>query len=132
MKSYQKKYDADRKEARKEYDRNKDVRKILFRDSRKRAKKYHLPHQITIDDIVIPKMCPIFGIELFRGKGRSCDNSPSLDQIVPRTGYTKNNIEIISHKANRLKNTATLDELILMGEWAKKKKTQLESSLPNS
>lgn len=29
------------------------------------------------------------------------------------------NIQVISHKANILKNNATLSELILLGEWAK-------------
>lgn len=41
----------------------------------------------------------------------------SIDRIFPHLGYVKNNIQVISHKANRMKNSATLDELELFARW---------------
>ena len=36
---------------------------------------------------------------------------PTLDRIDSNKGYIKENIQVISFKANRLKNNATIDEL---------------------
>ena len=39
------------------------------------------------------------------------DNSPSIDRIIPELGYTKGNIQIISHRANNtIKNNGTIEE----------------------
>lgn len=37
--------------------------------------------------------------------------TPSLDRIVPERGYVRGNVEVISWEANRLKNSATLEQL---------------------
>jgi hypothetical protein len=39
------------------------------------------------------------------------NNVPTLDRIDSTKGYIKENIQVISFKANRLKNNATVDEL---------------------
>ena len=52
--------------------------------------------------------CPILGIE-FNANDRNAQ--ASVDRIIPELGYTKGNCRIISMKANRLKNNATIDEL---------------------
>lgn len=39
------------------------------------------------------------------------DNIPSVDRIIPSNGYVNGNIIIVSNRANRIKNDATLDEL---------------------
>ena len=56
---------------------------------------------------MIPKICPVFGVEIgFYDK--QC--VPTLDRIDSDKGYIKDNIQVISFKANRLKNNGTLEE----------------------
>lgn len=91
---------------------------VLFQNAKRRAEADDLPFTIQELDIVIPSKCPVFGIELSIGKYHIHDASPTLDKINPELGYVPNNIIVMSRKANRLKNNASLDELILLGEWA--------------
>lgn len=68
-----------------------------------------LPFDITPEDIVVPERCPVLDIPLLLVGSR--DNRPSLDRIIPASGYTKQNIAVISFRANRVKSDATADEL---------------------
>jgi hypothetical protein len=43
---------------------------------------------------------------------RNSDNSPSLDRIDSKKGYIKNNIKMISNKANIMKLNGTANEHI--------------------
>lgn len=76
-----------------------------------KAKKKGIPFDLCHDDILIPDTCPIFGIPLRISDGHSSHYSPSVDRIVPENGYVKGNIQIISNKANTIKNDASLEEL---------------------
>jgi len=80
--------------------------KLLFTHAKYRAKKYNLPFEIKIEDIFIPKYCPLLGIKLEcnAGTGSIKNNSPTLDKIIPEMGYIKGNIWVISWKANRIKS----------------------------
>lgn len=82
----------------------------LYQDAKKRAKKLNLPFTIKQDDIFIPTHCPVLGIPLFAGDGYLCDNSPSLDKVIPALGYTPENTCVISMKANRIKNSGTAED----------------------
>lgn len=82
------------------------------------SKKRELPFNLEESDIVIPDVCPVLGIPIYFGSGNGPKhNSPSLDRLVPSKGYVKGNVNIISQKANRIKNDATLDELRKVYEW---------------
>ena len=75
---------------------------------------------------IYPKnnLCPILGIEMEFGGGiASRKDSPSLDRINPEKGYVKGNVHWICYRANEIKSNLTIDELILLGQWAKKNKT---------
>jgi hypothetical protein len=74
---------------------------------------------ITVDDIVIPDVCPILGIKLNMNSGKSgaYRNSPSLDRIDNSKGYTKDNIQVISQLANAMKCHATNAELHEFAKW---------------
>jgi hypothetical protein len=85
----------------------------LLTEAKYRAGKRGLAFDITQDDVVVPEFCPVLGLEM-----RSCpngggpgDTSPTLDRIDSTKGYVKGNVWVISGRANRIKNNATLDEL---------------------
>ena len=84
----------------------------MLAQSRATAKRKGLPHTITIDDIVVPQFCPVFGLKLERGNGKPHDNSPSIDKIIPELGYIPGNVIVVSWRANNLKKDASVTELI--------------------
>ena len=88
-----------------------DNRHSLLYAAKKRAKKEGLTFDLTAEDIIIPEVCPVLGIELHKGTRKNRDNSPSVDRFLPVLGYTKNNIRVISWRANDLKKNATVEEL---------------------
>jgi len=96
---------------------NLDPRRKLLYPARKRAKQKGLECSIGIEDIRIPRSCPILGIELKpnmgagAGGGVEYDPAPTLDRIDNSKGYTKDNICVISKKANMLKGEMTIDEV---------------------
>ena len=94
---------------------------LIWMETKKRAFKKNIPFDIDVSDIIIPKVCPILGIELSFGIGKVHDESPSLDRIVPEKGYVKGNCFIISSKANRMKQENTLETLQLIINYIKER-----------
>jgi hypothetical protein len=84
--------------------------KMLYA-AKARATKCSLPFNLTLDDIQVPDICPVLGISLAKNSNHCQPNSPSLDKITPELGYVKGNVRVISHKANTIKNNATVEEL---------------------
>ncbi len=76
-----------------------------------RAKLKGLAFDLAPECIIIPAVCPVLGIPLTIGKGSASDNSPELDRIDNRKGYVQGNVLVVSRRANRIKNDATVDEL---------------------
>jgi hypothetical protein len=96
---------------------------MLINASKQRAKLNGREHNISVEDIkaVYPSdgCCPIFGLKLeFNGAGFR-DNSPSIDRIDSTRGYTSDNIQIISWKANRIKGASSLQDLEMMVAYLK-------------
>ena len=89
------------------YDRLYPEKKMV-RDAKRRALKSGLAFNITHEDVVIPEVCPLLGLPLKRGDRDAC---PTLDRINSSRGYTRGNIWVLSMKANRIKNNATVEEL---------------------
>ena len=85
----------------------------IFNAARTRARVHGIEFDLTKEDIIIPEVCPYLDVPITRiqGQGRQ-DYNPSLDRIDPTKGYIKSNIEVISDKANRMKNNATTAELL--------------------
>jgi hypothetical protein len=86
--------------------------KAMWWRAKKRSEKSGIDFNIQISDIKIPLVCPVFGLkfEVSNGKG-PCDKSPSLDRIDNKKGYIKGNIQVISFKANRMKNDCDIDDV---------------------
>lgn len=90
----------------------------MWISARYRANAKGIPFTITVEDIVIPECCPVLGMRLVLRTGRGSNNdSPSLDRINPRKGYVPGNVSVISYRANRIKNDASLEELRRITAW---------------
>lgn len=75
------------------------------------AKKRNILFTLTEEDLrsKFVSRCPIYDKELIFFS--NSDWSPSVDRIDSNKGYTKDNIIIVSSKANRQKNTCTVEEM---------------------
>jgi hypothetical protein len=87
---------------------------LILNGIKYRCKKDNIPFDITIEDLMpFPTHCKYLGWELttIHGEGR-VDTNMSIDKINPELGYVKGNVQIISDMANRMKNSATKEQLI--------------------
>jgi hypothetical protein len=91
-----------------------DVERWIVRS--KGNKKAKQRQGLSINDYksLITTHCPLLGLELSYTSyttNRTPDNYATLDKINPNKGYTLGNVQIVSFRANTLKNSATLEEL---------------------
>ena len=89
----------------------------MLNNSKQRAKVSGLEHTLTIDDIVIPDFCPVLGIKLETGDRKNHFNAPSIDRIDNTKGYIKENVVVVSTRANLLKKDATINELVMLAKF---------------
>lgn len=82
----------------------------LVTSAKTRASAKGLPFDLTAEDLTLPEVCPVLNISL-SWSNVITNETPSIDRVVPELGYVKGNCNIISMKANRLKNNATKEEL---------------------
>lgn len=118
-KAYQQKIPSEKRAewSARSYQKKKETDPALFmwKQAKHRAKwdYNNMEFNIEVSDIVIPEVCPYFGtpfIPLDRNWGYS------LDRIDSSKGYIKGNIQVISSRANTMKNNATKEELIKFAE----------------
>ena len=86
-----------------------DPEYYLWKQSKHRALESGLEFSIAVNDIIIPKCCPYFGKPL---EVRNKEWAPSLDRIHNDQGYIPGNVRVISYKANKMKNNASVSELL--------------------
>lgn len=92
---------------------DKDPINYMLIRAKTSAKKKGLKFTITRKDIVLPEYCPVLDIKIgfYKGK-KNRDSTMSLDRIDNSKGYVPGNVEVISFRANRLKNDATRNEIV--------------------
>ena len=99
----------------------------LISGFRNRAKKQNVSFNLTVGDMKgliknAADVCPALGVKMEIAKLFANDNnySPSFDRIDPKKRYTKNNIVIVSTRANRIKSDATVDEIRKVADFYEK------------
>jgi len=89
----------------------------MLSNSKIRAKIKGIAHNITASDLeeIWPKnnRCPVLDtpFEIGYKDGKSKNLAPSLDRIVPKKGYIKGNLIIVSDIVNRMKQDSTLEDM---------------------
>jgi len=95
-----------------------------------RAKENNIPYNLDIEYFIdkdtkpakkktgYPDYCPILGIKIDSKLG--INHRPSFDRVIPKYGYIKGNVEIISYKANRLKSNMHLIDFKKFVEYLEK------------
>ena len=97
--------------------------KYLINGAKHRAKKKGIPFDLTENDLKIPEICLVFKKPFIYGCGRQ-DFSPSIDRIDNTKGYLKDNVIVVSMKANQIKNNATIEELQIVANFYKQFKKE--------
>ena len=106
-----------KEKSKKDWQKNKNnIKKNMIQRSYSRAKAKGIIFEITESDIFLPSRCPVFNHEFILGDK---DWTYSLDRINPELGYVRGNIIVVSNKANMIKNNATADEILLVGNFYK-------------
>lgn len=88
--------------------RSSNDKRRLFNLIKNRSKNKYIDFNLTIDDIIIPEVCPYLNTNFIYGDS---NKGMSVDRIDNTKGYIKGNIEVISIQANRMKNIASIEEL---------------------
>ena len=70
---------------------------------------------LTIDDLMLPELCPVLGIPLSFMKGKIHAATPSIDRFDSSKGYILGNITTMSFIANTLKNNIYDNNRLISG-----------------
>lgn len=95
----------------------RNIKQNMVSRAKKRALLKGLQFDISKEDLEVPDICPILKIPLIIGTKGNYENTPSIDRIDNTRGYTKDNIQIITKKANSMKNSGTPEELLKLADW---------------
>jgi hypothetical protein len=84
------------------------LEKRMFNRTKARATRLGKEFNLSLEDIVLPDVCPVFNKPFIYGDQ---DWTYSIDRINNNLGYVRGNIMIISNKANRIKGDSSLEDL---------------------
>jgi hypothetical protein len=94
-----------------------DQQREKYRLKKANATRAGVEFNINFGDIVWNTHCPMLGIELdYFASGRK-ENMPTFDRIDSLKGYVHGNVQIISMRANRIKNDSTVEELCKIADY---------------
>lgn len=113
---YSKNYKAENSEECKARDRkywgDLDPAVRLFRQAGNRARRKNIPFNLELKDIIVPEKCPLLECNFVSGRKYAYPYTQSIDRIDNSKGYIKGNVQVLSFKANSMKNSSTQEELI--------------------
>lgn len=98
--------------------------KTIYKNLKGSAKRRGVDFQLELIDLYelsFPVTCPVLGIPLKFNRGAAEFNSYSVDRIDSTKGYTIDNIEVISLRANKLKSDASLTEIHAISDYYKQR-----------
>jgi hypothetical protein len=115
-------WQANHRKALRESNPKKQKAGVLTRTAKYRAKWANVPFDLTPSDVyaLMLDVCPALGIPLNYASDKNSDNSPSLDRFKAALGYVKGNVFVISNLANRIKTSATPEQVQAVADWMKK------------
>lgn len=95
---------------------------FLHKSTRARSRAQYLKVPFNLDQQYLESIwtgvCPVFGIEIFiNERNRVDEQAAELDRFIPEKGYVKGNVTFLSRRANRLKNSATVQEIEQLFKW---------------
>ena len=92
----------------------------LVSAARKRAKTRNLPFDLTREWAIeqLKAGCPVFRFQ-FEFEQRYGSKTATIDKFNPALGYVMSNCYVISMLANRIKTSATSDQVSRVAEWMK-------------
>lgn len=101
---------------------------------RERAQRRGYESDLELSDLpILTELCPVFHVPYSKGTLKNKDYSPSIDRKNPNLPYLKkyrDNLVFISHRANRIKSDATVEELRAILQYLHgAEKNSLQSSL---
>lgn len=96
--------------------REKHPIRIMLRLAKTRAQNQNVPYNLTVEDIIIPDVCPLLKVPFVKHTRYAA----SIDRIDPKKGYVVGNIVIISLMANQMKSSASFLEICAFCENAPK------------
>lgn len=101
--------------------RVQDPARTLYLLAKQRAGKRGVPFHITEADVraawPADGRCPALGLVLRTHRGSPKASSPSLDRLNNAWGYEPGNIVVLSHLANRAKNSLRAQDLRRLAAW---------------
>lgn len=104
--------------AHKKYMRGTPEKKLAWalRTIKYKCFRESIPFGIKLESFLpIPTVCPALGTPMNYDGDR--DSVPTWDRMIPELGYVDGNVQLISHRANRMKSDATLAELKAVLSW---------------
>lgn len=89
--------------------------------ARSRSQSLGVPFNLDVEylESIWTGMCPVLHVPISLTSKREDEDSAELDRFVPELGYVKGNVNFLSRRANRLKNSASVKELENLVFWMK-------------
>lgn len=86
------------------------AQKHKFQRKKYTAGRNGVEWNIHFGELYFPETCPILGIPLDYFAESTVEGSPSFDRIDCSVGYVTGNVQVISWRANRIKNNGSAEE----------------------